>query len=58
MTYMFTQMMLGSTMGQRDFSFLDQMAQEYRSGNVFRDNLKKVETEWFFYLLLMPMVNY
>ena len=49
-TYMFTQMMLGSTMGQRDFSFLDQMAQEYRSGNVFRDNLKKVETEYYSFL--------
>ena len=49
-TYMFTQMMLGSTMGQRDFSFLDQMTQEYRSGNVFHDNLKKVETEYYSFL--------
>lgn len=49
-TYMFTQVMLGSTMGRRDFTFLDQMPEEYRKGKEFLANLKKVETEYYSFL--------
>lgn len=49
-SYMFAQMMLGSHMGLRDFSFFDQMPQEYRGGKLYLENLKMVEKEYYSFL--------
>lgn len=49
-TYMFAQVMLGSNITQRNFTFLDQMPEVYRNGEEYRKNLTMVEDEYFSFL--------
>lgn len=49
-TYMFAQVMLGSNMTQRNFTFLDQMPETYRNGEEYRKNITLVEDEYFSFL--------
>lgn len=46
-TYMFTQVMLGQPITRRDFTFLDQMPEAYRTGEEYKKNLKMVEDEYY-----------
>ena len=49
-TYMFAQVMLGSNITQRNFTFLDQMPEVYRNGEEYTKNLTMVEDEYFSFL--------
>ena len=49
-TYMFTQVMLGQHISKRDFAFLDQMPEAYRTGEEYKKNLKMVEDEYYTFL--------